>query len=374
MKIVADDKIPALKGVFEPYAKVNYLPGKEISKEDLKDADALIVRTRTKCNEALLKNSKVRLVTTATIGTDHMDLDWLNKAGIKWYNAPGCNSGSVRQYLASILANLIIEGMVPTKKTIGIVGVGMVGAKVAQIATALGFKVLLNDPPRQRKENSNIFCDLPYLLKNSDIITFHTPLNKDGQDASYHLFNKDSIPLLKTNAIIINSSRGEICQTQALIEGLKKGIIARIVLDVWENEPNIHPQLHKKVWLGTPHIAGYSVDGKANGTIKTVHAIAKEFSIPLTNWQPKSLPLPKKSTIKLTENQEPDYLIAAKAILKTYDIKQDDEKLRMNPGDFEKLRGEYPPRREFHIWTIIPHSNTNKKTIEMLKDIGFKIA
>lgn len=371
MKIVADDKIPTLKGVFEPFADVVYLPGKEITKEDIVDADALIVRTRTKCNQALLEGTKVKMVATATIGTDHLDIPWLEQAGIKWCNAPGCNSGSVRQYIGSVLAHLIVEGMVPSQTTLGIVGVGMVGTKVAQLANALGFKVLLNDPPRQRQEKSDRFCDLPYLLKNSDLVTFHTPLNSGGQDATYHLLNKDTLSQLKKGAIVINSSRGEVTQTETLLHGLDHAHLSRVVLDVWENEPDIHHDLHLKVWLGTPHIAGYSVDGKANGSILTIHAIAKEFGLPLTEWQPKTLPMPEHPVIHLEAKEEPDYLTAAKAILKTYNIMEDDARLRQQPGDFEKQRGGYPVRREFHLWTIVPHPTTAPQTIQMLKDLGF---
>lgn len=184
MKIVADDKIPGLKGVFEPFAEVLYLPGKDIGPDDVKDADALIVRTRTACNAQLLESSSVKMVATATIGTDHFDIPWLESAGIRWVNAPGCNSGSVRQYIGSVLARLILEGRDPATTTLGIVGVGMVGSKIAQLANALGFKVLLNDPPRQRSEGSAAFCDLPQLLRESDLISFHTPLNMSGPDAT----------------------------------------------------------------------------------------------------------------------------------------------------------------------------------------------
>ncbi|GAO28381.1 4-phosphoerythronate dehydrogenase [Geofilum rubicundum] len=371
MKIVADDKIPTLKGVFEPYAEITYIPGNSISKEDLKNTDALIVRTRTKCHQALLEDTPVKMVATATIGTDHLDVPWLEQAGIKWCNAPGCNSGSVRQYIASVLAHLILEGMVPAATTIGIVGVGMVGKKVAQLAHALGFKVLLNDPPRQRMEKSDQFCDLSYLLKHADIVTFHTPLNKRGQDATFHLFNKDTLRQLKKGAIVINSSRGEVTDTRTLLRGMDNGHLARVVLDVWESEPDIHHDLHQKVWLGTPHIAGYSVDGKANGSIMTIHAIAKEFDLPLTQWQPQTLPMPENPFIYLEATDEPGYITAAKAILKTYNVSEDDARLRENPQNFEKQRGSYPVRREFHKWTVVPHAQTNSETRQILKDLGF---
>jgi erythronate-4-phosphate dehydrogenase len=373
MKIVADDKIPTLKGVFEPYAEVSYKAGNSISREDLKNTDALIVRTRTKCSQALLEDTTVKMVATATIGTDHLSIPWMEQTGIKWCNAAGCNSGSVRQYIGSVLANLIMEGMVPSQSTIGIVGVGMVGTKVAQLAHALGFKVLLNDPPRQRKEDSEPFCDLPYLFQHSDIVTFHTPLNRDGQDATYHLFNKSTLSHMKKGAIVINSSRGEVTHTETLIHGMDTEHLSRVVLDVWEHEPDIHHDLHQKVWIGTPHIAGCSVDGKANGSIMTIHAVAKEFCLPLTEWQPKSLPMPENPVIHLEATDEPDYLTAAKAILKTYNIVEDDARLRENPNDFEKQRGVYPIRREFHVWKIVPHTTTDPQTLKMLKELGFNL-
>lgn len=373
MKVVVDDKIPALKGVLDPYADVLYKEGKAISKEDLVDADALIVRTRTLCNKDLLEGTSVRMVATATIGTDHMDLAWLEQKGIHWCNAPGCNSGSVKQYIASVLAHLILDGTVPSETTLGIVGVGMVGSKIESLAKALGFKVLLNDPPRARREGADKFCSLDYLLSNSDIITFHTPLIRQGEDATFHLMDESKLALLKKGAVVINSSRGEVCETRAMLKGLDNGQISRLVLDVWENEPNIDSKLHNKVWIGTPHIAGYSVDGKSNGSTMTIHAIAREFGLPLQDWQPTSLPVPDYPFIHLDNNSEPAYLTAAKAILRTYDILEDDKRLREDPEDFEKQRGSYPVRREFHIWEITPSRATRPEAIEMLMALGFRV-
>lgn len=373
MKVVVDDKIPALKGVLDPYADVLYKEGKAISKEDLVDADALIVRTRTLCNKDLLEGTSVRMVATATIGTDHMDLAWLEQKGIHWCNAPGCNSGSVKQYIASVLAHLILDGTVPSETTLGIVGVGMVGSKIESLAKALGFKVLLNDPPRARREGADKFCSLNYLLSNSDIVTFHTPLIRQGEDATFHLMDESKLALLKKGAVVINSSRGEVCETRAMLKGLDNGQISRLVLDVWENEPNIDSKLHNKVWIGTPHIAGYSVDGKSNGSTMTIHAIAREFGLPLQDWQPTSLPVPDYPFIHLDNNSEPAYLTAAKAILRTYDILEDDKRLREDPEDFEKQRGSYPVRREFHIWEITPSRATRPETIEMLMALGFRV-
>lgn len=375
MKIVADDKIPGLKGVFEPFAEVLYLPGKDIGPDDVKDADALIVRTRTACNAQLLESSSVKMVATATIGTDHFDIPWLESAGIRWVNAPGCNSGSVRQYIGSVLARLILEGRDPATTTLGIVGVGMVGSKIAQLANALGFKVLLNDPPRQRSEGSAAFCDLPQLLRESDLISFHTPLNMSGPDATWHHFNKDTLRQTKKGAIVINTSRGEVTATQTLLQGLASGHLSRVVLDVWENEPNIHSDLHQKVWIGTPHIAGYSVDGKANGTTMTVQALARHFQLPLSDWQPASLPLPPDPLIRFGEEilQMTPAQVAATAILKTFDVCDDDARLRARPTEFEKLRGAYPPRREFHLWQVQLPKQAAAEVRTLFKQLGFQL-
>lgn len=373
MKIVADDKIPFLKGVLEPFVQeVKYLPGADISKADVADADALIVRTRTGCNAQLLEGAAVKMVVTATIGTDHFDIPWLEKAGIEWRNAPGCNSGSVRQYIGSVLSLLIDQGLDLRKATIGVVGVGMVGSKVAQIAGALGMRVLLNDPPRQRREGSTEFASLDTVLKESDIVTFHTPLETEGEDATFHLFNNKSLKILKPGAIIINSSRGEVTCTKALLKGLSSGVVSKAVLDVWENEPNISGELLDKAWLATPHIAGYSADGKANGTSMSVQAISRRFNLGLDNWEPQSVPEPSNTLITIDCRGLHPCQVAAKAMLQTYNVLDDDARLRANPHQFEKQRGDYPLRREFYIWKV-KLINSTTEISEMIKSIGFKL-
>ncbi|MGQ1945689.1 4-phosphoerythronate dehydrogenase [Geofilum sp. OHC36d9] len=373
MKIVADDKILYIKGALEPYADVVYKEGKAITAEDVKDADALLVRTRTKCNGELLSGSSVQMVATATIGTDHLDTTWLEGAGIEWANAPGCNSGSVRQYIASILSHLILDGVNPANTTLGIVGVGMVGSKVAQLAGALGFKVLLNDPPRARREGADLFTPLHDLLKQSDIVTFHTPLNMAGPDKSFHLLDSSTVKLLKKGAVVINSSRGEVTQTEALLHGLEQGIISRLVLDVWENEPNINPVLHGRVWFGTPHIAGYSADGKANGSTMAVQAVSRKLNLPTVNWQPSHVPMPDNTTIPAPNSIDTPLQMVAQAILETYDIADDSERLRRTPDLFEQLRGSYPVRREFQLWKVETRHNYPAAALRLFKDLGFQL-
>ncbi len=372
MRIVADDKILYIKGVLEEYATVVYKSGSSINSEDVKDADALLVRTRTNCDKKLLGNSKVKFVATATIGKDHLDTQWLEENGIEWTNAPGCNSGSVMQYIASVFAHLILSGTNPEKTTVGIIGVGMVGKKIEKLAKALGFKVLLNDPPRERTEKSDKFTDIETVISKSDILTFHTPLITDGEEKTYHLLNLENVKNLKKGAVVINSSRGEVTCSNALLYGLEKGIISKLVLDVWENEPQLNLELLDKVWFGTPHIAGYSADGKANGSSMVIQALSRKFNLPLNDWEPKNIPLPKNITISKLDKNEPAIVSVAKAILETYDIDNDSKALKKNPDKFEEQRGNYPVRREFHIWKLLSKENYSDEVWDMLLGMGFE--
>ncbi|MCW9066240.1 MAG: 4-phosphoerythronate dehydrogenase, partial [Ignavibacteriaceae bacterium] len=267
IKIIADNKIPFLKGVLEPFTEIEYHKGSEITKKIVRDADALLIRTRTKCNKELLLDTKIKFIGTATIGIDHIDTAFCESKGIKWINAPGCNSSSVQQYLASALLTLSkLKNFEFSKMTIGIVGVGNVGSKVEMIANILGLKVLLNDPPRERIEGREKFVSLDRLIEQSDIITFHVPLNLNGIDKTFHLADAELFKKFNKSKILINTSRGEVIETAALKEAISDGNVTASVLDVWENEPNIDLELLKMVDIATPHIAGYSADGKANGT------------------------------------------------------------------------------------------------------------
>lgn len=375
IKIIADDKIPFLKGVFEPFATIEYHKGSEITKEIVQDADALIIRTRTKCNEELLKNSNVKFIGTATIGIDHIDTAFCESKGIKWINVPGCNSSSVQQYLASTLLTLSkLKNLKLDKMTIGIVGVGNVGSKVEKIANILGMKVLLNDPPRERLEGSEKYFSLDRLSEQSDIITFHVPLNRNGIDRTFHLADAELFKKFNKSKILINTSRGEVIETAALKEAISAGKVTASVLDVWENEPNIDLELLKMVDIATPHIAGYSADGKANGTSVCVNAINNFFNLGLPeNWFPKNIPLPIEG-LKVNiecKNKSLQELIY-EIILSTYDIRNDDINLRKSPETFEEQRGNYPVRREFHNYNL-DISNGNDELIKRLKDLNFKL-
>ncbi|PZX19282.1 erythronate-4-phosphate dehydrogenase [Breznakibacter xylanolyticus] len=352
LKIVCDDKVKYLKGVLEPFAEVTYLPGSRISAQDVKDAHALLVRTRTNCNAQLLQGSSVKFIGTATIGFDHIDTEWVQQQGITWTNAPGCNSGSVKQYIAALLALLTTEKGIDLKgKTLGIVGVGNVGRKVARVAAAFGMKVLQNDPPRERAGESG-FVSFNDLLKQSDIVTFHVPYIKTGIDQTFHLFNTQTLDVIKPGAILINTSRGEVTATDAVLEGLNRGILSEAVLDVWENEPNISLPLLNRCFIATPHIAGYSVDGKAMGSAMTIRALAKYFGIPLTDWYPSSLPQPETPLLTLSRAHATTQQALAELVLKTYPLRRDDADLRGDTSRFEELRGSYPVRREFGAYQL----------------------
>ena len=373
MKIVADDKIPFLKGVLEPYAEVHYLPGKAITREVLLDTDALLIRTRTKCTEALLNGSAVKFIGTATIGFDHIDTHYCEKNKIVWTNAPGCNSSSVRQYIASGLLKIASENGFSLKgKSIGIVGVGNVGSKVEKFARTMGMTVLLNDPPRARAEGKDKFVNMNTLLSESDIVTVHVPLIMTGEDFTYHLFTEKILKKMKKGTWFINSSRGEVADTNSLIKFLDSGKPGGAVLDVWEKEPDIDRELLARVRLATPHIAGYSTDGKANGTSMVVNALADFFGLPVKDWYPANVPPPEDPVISIDCKGKNDEEIISDAVSVTYDIGLDDRNLRLSPSGFEKQRGEYRLRREFTAYTVDLKSG-NKKSEKMLEALGFRI-
>jgi erythronate-4-phosphate dehydrogenase len=372
MKIIIDDKIPYIRGAFENVAEVVYLPGSKTTHEIVKDADAIVTRTRTICNEKLLAGSPVKFIATATIGYDHIDTDYCDIAGIKWTNAPGCNSKSVEQYIASTLMVLAERKNLNLKDLcIGVVGVGNVGTKVARICDLLDMKVLLNDPPRERAEGSAAFVSLKQVMQEADIITLHVPLNMKGEDATFHLGCGEFFFGLSRKPILINSCRGEVVETNAVKAALKKGQISGFVCDCWENEPDIDLELLAMTEIATPHIAGYSKDGKATGTQMSVHAISQFFNLGLGNWQPSGVELPANPVFELDGTGLNEQEIVSKAILHTYDIRNDDSDFRKDPSEFEQLRGDYPVRREFPAFTIVP-MNIGEVTLDVLRKLGFK--
>ena len=345
MKVIVDNKIPYIREAIEQIAdEVIYAPGKDFTPELVQDADALIIRTRTRCDRSLLAGSKVKFIATATIGFDHIDTAYCREAGITWTNAPGCNSASVAQYIQSALFILQqTRGMKLNQMTIGIVGVGNVGSKVANVARKLGIQVMLNDLPREEREESTMFASLKSIAEKCDIITFHVPLYKEGKYKTFHLADQSFFRSLKRAPIIINTSRGEVIETKALLEALENGLISDAVIDVWENEPDINLTLLNKVFIGTPHIAGYSADGKANATRMSLDSLCQHFGI--------------QADYRIVPPEPENPIIIAstptEAYLKMYDPRKDCEALRAHPELFEKLRGDYPLRREKTAFSVI---------------------
>lgn len=374
MKIIIDDKIPYIRGAFEDVAEVIYLPGSKTTAEIAKNADAIVTRTRTICNEKLLAGSSVKFIATATIGYDHIDTDYCDAAGIKWTNAPGCNSKSVEQYIASALMVLAETKKLKLKDLcIGIVGVGNVGSKVAKICKIFGMKVLLNDPPRERAEGSDKFVSLETIKNEADIISLHVPLNIKGEDATFHMGNESFFSALKKRPVLINSCRGEVIETDAVKKALKTKQLSSFVCDCWENEPDLDLELLEMTEIATPHIAGYSKDGKAKGTLMSVLAISDFFGLGLNNWQPSGVELPTNPIIEIDGEGMNEQEVFSKAILHTYDIRHDDKLLRLSPEHFEQQRGDYPTRREFQAF-IVRTQRVEEKTLEKLELLGFNVS
>jgi erythronate-4-phosphate dehydrogenase len=373
MKIIVDNKIPYINGVLEPFFEVIYLPGSLTTKEVVKDADALVTRTRTICSKEILEGSSVKFIATATIGFDHIDIDFCRAAGIEWANAPGCNAESVNQYVSSALFSWSIRKKVALAgKTIGIVGVGQVGSRVAKTCGILGMNVLLNDPPRERTEGSSEFVSLSTIQQQADIISFHVPLNMEGVDRTHHMVDESFLQDLQNRPVIINTCRGEVFESKAVYRALEAGEISGMVIDCWENEPELDLGLLGLADFGTPHIAGYSKDGKANGTRTSVRAVSRFFGLGIDEWEPSGIEPPGQPVIELDGSVRAEESILAEAVLSTYEIQSDDAALRENPGLFEQLRGDYPVRREFGCHSISAR-NIQPETIEKLQKMGFKV-
>jgi len=372
MKIIIDNKIPYIEGALEPFSEVVYLPGNLATAEAVKDADALITRTRTICNKETLEGSRVKFIATATVGFDHIDTDYCETAGIDWANAAGCNAESVNQYISSALFSCSRRKKFALKgKTIGIVGIGQVGSRIAKTCEILGMEVLLNDPPRERAEGPSQFVSLETIQQQADIITFHVPLNKEGIDSTYRMADEKFLQGLKKKPLMINTCRGEVFDSNAVYKAIEANHLSGLVIDCWENEPDLDLDLLNLVDYGTPHIAGYSKDGKANGTRISVRAISKFFSLGIDDWEPSGIELPENPVIGLGGSNQGEDSILAEAILSTYNIGNDDKALRDNPHLFERLRGDYPVRREFDSYSISAE-NVGIEILEKLKKFGFK--
>ncbi len=333
MRVIVDSHIPNIQGLIEPYAEVLYLEPGDITRTAVKDADALIVRTRTRCNADLLDGSLVRFIGSATIGTDHIDLDYCASHGITMHNAPGCNAPAVAQWVfCAIHAWMQARGIAtPEGLTLGIVGVGHIGSIVARWGRALGFTVLLNDPPREKRDGSfdvNIF-PLEELQRRCDIITFHTPITREGQWPTWHLCDQAFLDGLACCRLILDAARGPIADNAALLRW--RGDVG---LDCWENEPVISRELLEKAIVATPHIAGYSAEGKQRGTAMMLAALNDFYG-----WD---IPVPEITAPATGAAQ-----VTLDGISASYDILADTAALKADPAGFEALRNHYLHRPEY---------------------------
>jgi len=341
MKVVIDDKIPYIKGVPEALGfETVYLKGADISAADVRDVDALITRTRTHAGAALLEGSRVRYVITATIGYDHLDTAWLDAHGIRWTNCPGCNAASVGQYFLTSMIVLRQQGVIDdfSRTTVGIVGVGHVGSVVRDEALRLGCKVLLSDPPLEEKNDTAGFSTLDEIAKNADVITFHVPLTHNRPYATYHMGDSRFFASLRRRPVVMNASRGAVVDNEAWLQSLEEGTTRAAVIDTWESEPHIMLPLLEKAIIATPHIAGYSADGKANATRMALTALCRYAGV-----EPRFSIVPPKLPASMTRPDDP-----IERELALYNPLRDTAALKADPSRFEALRGNYPLRRE--VW------------------------
>lgn len=331
-RIIIESNIPFAKGLLDHAATVSYLPPQEITPESMRHTDALITRTRTRCDSTLLDGSRCSIIASATIGLDHVDLGYCRTNGIEVANAPGCNAPAVAQYvMSSIIAAYGSDNLAGL--TIGIVGVGHVGQIVERWASQLGMPVLLCDPPRAEKEGSDIFCSLARIAREADIITFHTPLTKEAPHPTYHLAGDTFFRTLARRPMVINAARGPVVDTPALINAIDNGLVSHAVIDCWEGEPTISIPLLEKAFVATPHIAGYSRQGKIRATEMAIAAVARKFNI---EPRPMTETAPDGAVSHVTANE-----IAA-----SYDPLADTAALRHDPSQFEALRNNYNLRDE----------------------------
>ncbi|MBW3225739.1 4-phosphoerythronate dehydrogenase PdxB [Marinobacter adhaerens] len=381
MLIVADENIPLLDSFFGDIGEIRRVSGRSMSNEDVRDADIVLVRSVTRVNRELLDGSRVRFVGTTTIGTDHVDLDWLEAAGIRFSAAPGCNANSVAEYVLSVLSlHAERRGLADwSQLSVGIVGVGNVGGELAHKLERLGFDVRLCDPPRaDREEDDQEFVSLEEAMK-CDVVSLHTPLTREGDHPTLHMIGHPELEALGANQLLINAGRGEVIDSSALLARLDQGNAPTVALDVWEQEPRIHPELVDRVWLATPHIAGYSLEGKVQGTEMIYQALSQFLGLPVRKKAGQFLPEPALSKISFTSSADEDDAIRI-ALRACYDPRPDDARLRNamtgsveeRGAAFDRLRRDYPVRRECSSLKI-QLKGTSKSLQDSFRAIGFKL-
>ncbi|MBA5979671.1 4-phosphoerythronate dehydrogenase PdxB [Pseudomonas sp. MD195_PC81_125] len=353
MLIVADENIPLLDAFFAGFGEIRRVPGRAIDRATVEQADVLLVRSVTNVNRALLEGSKVRFVGTCTIGTDHLDLDYFTEAGITWSSAPGCNARGVVDYvLGSLMTLAEIEGVDLPQRTYGVIGAGEVGGRLIKVLKGLGWNVKVCDPPRQAVEGGD-YVSLEQIIEQCDVISLHTPLTRIGAGATWHLFDEPRLQQLKPGTWLINAARGPVVDNAALRDVLLAREDLQAVLDVWEAEPEVDVDLAELCVLATPHIAGYSLDGKQRGTAQIYQAycefIGQTPSIQLSDL----LPAPWLSEVTLHADSDPAWALAM-LCRGVYDPRRDDADFRRSlvgnvaeqRAAFDVLRKQYPVRRE----------------------------
>jgi erythronate-4-phosphate dehydrogenase len=379
MKIIADENIPCVEQAFASLGTVTLLPGRDMQPQQLRDADMLLVRSVTSVDQALLQDSAIRFVGSATIGFDHVDRAWLQQQGIGFATAPGSNAISAAEYVVSALLLMAQrKGFDLQQKTVGIIGCGNVGSRVRSRLAALGMRSVVNDPPLQAQGGHDDFVSLDEVLQ-ADVVTVHVPYVRDGLHPTHHLIDAAVLQQLPTDALFINASRGAVADNDALNRLLAERADLSVVLDVWEGEPAINTQLLERVDIGTPHIAGYSLDGKLRGT-EMIYRAACEFFGQSGEWRAAdSLPAAAVVEIANTENLSFAALLH-KAVSACYDIGADDARLRSmlalpadaQPAFFDRLRKEYPVRREFSETTVMLDSAVEELEA-LLRGLGFAV-
>lgn len=380
LNIVADANIPFVQQAFETLGSVTTVEGRSMKPSVVKNADIFLVRSVTPVNQELLAGSRVRFVATATIGTDHVDEAYLRDNNIGFASAPGCNAISAAEYVVSALINLAQNSDVDlSTKTVAVVGCGNVGSQLIRLLTALNMQYVAYDPPRAQQFSDRDYGSWEDVLQ-ADIISAHVPLSFDGDYPTYRMFDKTFFSSLKKQAVFINTARGRVVDESALLGVLAERDDLTLVLDVWENEPNINLKLLQKTSLATPHIAGYSLDGKVRGTEMIYQAVC-EFLNQAPQWQKPVLPYAESFTAIQIECELADKQAIKKAVLNAYDIRHDDERLRQmldqpqqqqRGAYFDQLRKNYPVRREFSCYELVT-SEDRASLNQCLQQLGFKV-
>lgn len=382
MNILCATNMPFAKEAFGTLGSVRILEGRNIGATDVREVELLALRSTTKVNRALLAGSRVRFVGTATIGTDHLDIPYLEEAGIRWCFAPGCNANSVAEYVTAALLLLAHRhGFRLEGRTIGIIGIGNVGRRLVQKMAALGLRVLMNDPPRERAGDGGPYVPLAELLAASDIVSVHVPLTREGPDRTWHMADASFFRHMKRGSIFLDAARGAVVDTPALLDAIASGHIAHTLLDTWEGEPVCRRDILQAVDLATPHIAGHSFEGKVMGTVLVYREACRFLGVP-SDWSHEALmPPPPVPELRVNVGGRHDEAVLHEVIRQVYDIEADDRRFRASAVSddaergrgFDRLRKDYPERREFPSTRVIV-AGGGAALHSKLRGLGFRLA